>query len=200
MFLRTLRHRATGFANVTTRQILDHLYANDGKLSPADLQDNDSKMRTTYDPNQPIETFFDQIEDAVTLADAAKAPYTEPQIIAIAYNTIFTTSMFPEACREWRRRPIIEHTWSNFKAAFAEAHQDFRESQVTSQQSGYHNANAAFELQQDTATAIANLATATAADRSTFSNLTATNSILTNELAQNKKMPLSPTQKPASKH
>ncbi len=157
-------------------------------------------MRTTYDPNQPIETFFDQIEDAFTLADAAKAPYTEPQIIAIAYNTIFTTSMFPEACREWRRRPIIEHTWSNFKAAFAEAHQDFRESQVTSPQFGYHNANAAFELQQDTATAIANLATATTANRATFSNLTATNSILTNELAQNKKMPLSPTPKPPSKH
>ncbi len=55
---------------------------------------------------------------------------------------------------------------------------------MTAQQSNYHNANAAFELQQDTATAIANLATATAAGRATFSNLTATNSILTNELAQ----------------
>ncbi len=64
MYLRTLCHQATGFANVTTHQILNHLYNNYGKLSPADLQDNDSKLRSTYDPNQPIETFLDQIEDA----------------------------------------------------------------------------------------------------------------------------------------
>jgi hypothetical protein len=183
-YLRTLRNRITGFANVTTLQLLSHLYTNYGRLSPADLQDNDTRMRNNYDPNQPIEAFIDQIEDAISLAAAANAPYTAAQIVAIAYNIIFSTGMFPEACREWRRRPIVEKTWVNFKVDFALAHQDFRDSQVTSRQAGYHNANAAFELQQDTATAIANLATATAADRSTVANLTSTNSNLTIELAQ----------------
>jgi hypothetical protein len=63
------------------------------------------------------------------------------------------------------------------------AHQELRESQVTSNQAGYHHANAALEYQHDTALALANLATATASDRSTVSNLSATNSNLTTDLA-----------------
>ena len=45
MYLRTLSHRTTGFANVSTRQMLTHLYTQYGRLSPADLQENDAKMR-----------------------------------------------------------------------------------------------------------------------------------------------------------
>ena len=191
MYLRTMRNRITGFANVTTNELLSHLYATYGRLSPADLQDNDTRMRANYDANQPIEVFIDQIEDAVSLAAAANAPYSPAQIVAIAYNTIFTTGMFPEACREWRRYTPANQTWVNFKTAFSLAHQELRDSQVTSNQAGYHNANAAyehataaFELQQETAAAIANLATATAADRSTVASLTSTNGKLTIELAQ----------------
>ena len=183
MYLRALSHRITGFANTSTRQMLTHLYTSYGRLSPADLQENDTRMRHKYDPSQPIESLYDQIEDAVTLAAAGQAPYTTPQIVSIAYNLVFNTNLFPDACREWRRRPIADHTWVNFKTTFTIAHQELRESQVTSEQAGYHNANAAMEFQQDTAIALANLATATASDRSTVSNLSETNSNLTNDLA-----------------
>jgi uncharacterized membrane protein len=59
-------------------------------------------MRSTYDANQPIEAFINQIEDAISLAAAANAPYTAAQIVAIVYNIIFSTGIFPETCREWR--------------------------------------------------------------------------------------------------
>jgi hypothetical protein len=42
MYLRTLSHRITGFANVTTRQMLTHLYTTYGRLTPSDLQANDA--------------------------------------------------------------------------------------------------------------------------------------------------------------
>ena len=188
MYLRTLSNRVTGFANVTTRQILVHLYRTYGRLSPADLIANDAKMKSPYDANQPIESFIDQIEDGVALADAAAAPYTSAQIIAIAYNVLFSTGMFPDACRDWRRRPILEQTWATFKIDFALAHQELRDSQVTSNQAGYQQAanaaydTASYDIQQETALAIANLATATASDRSTVANLTATNSSLSTKL------------------
>ena len=183
MYLRALAHRITGFANVTTLTMLKHLYKNYGRLSPADLQDNDTRMRTKYDPNQPIEILFDQVEDSISLAAAGQAPYTPAQIVSIAYNLVFNTGLFPEACREWRRRTDNDKIWLNFKVDFTTAHQEWRDSQVTSNQVGYHNANATLELQQDTAIAIANLATATASDRSTVSNLSSTNSALTADLA-----------------
>jgi hypothetical protein len=74
MNLKTLRNRITSFATATTLKMLTHLYTSYGRLNPADLQGNDTRLRNPYDPNQPIEALFDQIEDAVVLAAAAQAP------------------------------------------------------------------------------------------------------------------------------
>ena len=65
LYLKTLKNRITGYANVSTRQMLDHLYASYASLTPQDLQSVDSAMKQPYDPHTPIETLFDQIEDAV---------------------------------------------------------------------------------------------------------------------------------------
>jgi hypothetical protein len=189
IFLRTLSDRITGYARVTTRAMLIHLYKSYGRLSADDVVENDKSMKEPYDPNQPIEAFIAQIEDAIALADAADAAYTQAQIVLIAYNLIFQTGMFPEACREWRRRPTVEKTWVNFKTEMVLSHEEFRASQVTSNQAGYQSANnvspdQAYDIQHETATAIANLATATAADRSTLASLTSSNSSLSTELTQ----------------
>jgi hypothetical protein len=109
MYLKTLRNRITGFATASTLELLTHLYTAYGRLTPADLQGNDTRLRQPYDPNQPIEALFDQIEEAVSLAAAAQAPYTATQIVSIAYTLVFTTRMFLEACHEWRRNPA-DHT------------------------------------------------------------------------------------------
>jgi hypothetical protein len=112
--------------------------------------------------------------------------YTIPQIVAIAYNSVFQTGLFAGACQEWRCRPVAYKTWTNFKTDFALAHQELRESQVTSQSAGFHSANLAHNInqQQNTADALANLATATAADHSIVSQLTNTNSQLSNQLQE----------------
>jgi ribosomal protein S17E len=185
MYYKTLRNRITGYASVTTRQILEHLYQTYGKISPADLADNDAKMKTAYDPSQPIEALFDQIEEALDLAAAANAAYTSQQIVAYAYNIVFQTGVFADACRDWRRRIIAEKTWANFKTDFAVAHQELRESQLTAQGAGYHAANSVLQetWQAQTADALANLATATASDRSAVSALSSTNSALSASLA-----------------
>jgi hypothetical protein len=123
-YLRTLSNRVTGYANVTKRQFLVHLYATYGHLSPSDLIANDTKMKSGYDPNLPIKSFIDQIEDGVALANAAAAPYSSAQIIAIAYNVVFSTGMFPDACCDWQHRPLLQQTWATFKVNFALAHQE----------------------------------------------------------------------------
>jgi hypothetical protein len=177
--------------------MLTNLYTSYGQLTPADLQGNNTCLRNPYNPNQPFELLFDQIEDAVALSAAAQAPYSPAHILAIAYTLVFTTGMLPEACHKWCRN-LANHTWPNFKTFFNKAHQDLRDSQITSKQSGYHDANSVLNNanglvidQQDTAEAIDNLATATASDRATVASLTATNSTLTAELTQtNKKLSL----------
>jgi hypothetical protein len=61
-------------------------------------------MKQPYNADEPMETLFHQIKEAIELADAAAAAaYTPVHITVISYNLIFTTGMFSEACCEWRR-------------------------------------------------------------------------------------------------
>ena len=43
-----------GYGNVTVLQLLIHIYATYAKISPGDLEENEKRMKTTYNPNIPI--------------------------------------------------------------------------------------------------------------------------------------------------
>ena len=172
MFVRSLRNRHIGYANVTTLALLTHLYTVYAKINAADLEANTARMKEPYDVNLPIETFFDQIEDAVEFASAGNAPFTPVQVVNTAYNVIFTTGMFHDDCKLWKRKPAANKTWNQFKVDFAIAHEELVESNQTAQSAGFQANNAT--IQQDTVTAIENLANATLADRESMAALTLT--------------------------
>jgi hypothetical protein len=78
--------------------------------------------------------------------------------------------IFPDACRSWQSRATAAKTWAQFKINSATAHREFRLTNQTAQQSGLHIANMMIEQgrddsMQETADAIAQLATAKASDR-----------------------------------
>jgi hypothetical protein len=186
LYLRTLQHRHTGFATSTTRNLIEHLLTSYGDITPTDLAHNDTVFRKPYDPTQPIETFYSQIEDAMDYAGAGcSASYTAAQVVTNAYSLIFTTGMFHKSCREWRRKPEAEKTLARFKVHFTKAHHDWRLAQGTTQTEGYHGANNAMDsFVNNTADAFANLAMATASNRQMLANLTATNKELTQLMAK----------------
>jgi len=95
-------------------------------MTPQDLQHLDEDMKKSYDPHLPIETLFDQIENAKDLAQAAGAPYAKSQLLNIAYNLVFQSNVFHYTCRDWRKLLTPQKSWGNFKTMFTEAHQDFR--------------------------------------------------------------------------
>ena len=127
MFTRSLRSKYVGYQKHTTKQILDYLYSTYAKISATDLLANDAKMKQDVDVNQPIEVFFDQIEDAVDFADAAKCPYTPEQVTTTAFQLFNKTGMYQDDCKLWKRKAATDKTWENFKKAFTEAHQELRE-------------------------------------------------------------------------
>jgi hypothetical protein len=95
--------------------------------------------------------------------------------------------LFPDACHAWQSRAIAVKTWEQFKIDFSTAHRDFRLTNQTAHQSGFHSANMMIEhgreeTMQDTVDAIAQLATETASDRGTVATLTATNAKLATQL------------------
>ena len=81
MYIKALHNRITGYAQISTKQLLQHLYDTYGRLNPQDLKLNTKTMNTPYDIHSPIENLFEQIKDAVYIASIAQAPFNPTQIV-----------------------------------------------------------------------------------------------------------------------
>jgi hypothetical protein len=186
-YLNALSDEIVGYANCMSLQLLTHLLTYYAMIAPTELTQNYERLNTPYDPNQPIEMLFQQIQEARAFAVAGGQPYGAATIVNAAYTLVFNTGLFPDACRAWQSRAISRKTWAQFKLDFATAHREFRLTNQTAQQSGFHSANMMIEQgrdesMQDTVDTIAQLATAMATDRVTGATLTTTNSKLASQL------------------
>jgi hypothetical protein len=186
-YMNALSDEIVGYANCTSLQLLTLLLTYYAMIAPTELMQNYERLNTPYDPNLPIETLFQQIQDTRAFAVAGGQPYGAAMIVNVAYTLIFNTGLFSDTCRAWQSRAIAEKTWAQFKIDFATAHREFRLTNQTAQQSGFHSANMMIEKgrdesMQDTVDAIAQLATATASDRGTVATMTTTNAKLANQL------------------
>jgi len=127
-FLTPLRNRQTNTIDVTIPVILDYLYTNHGKVSPAMLQEEERAVKEmVYDTTHPIDIIFNKVEDLLDLSVAANADFTAQQLINIAYVIINRTGKYQTYIREWLRTPAADKTWTNFKTAFRRAHQELKE-------------------------------------------------------------------------
>jgi hypothetical protein len=51
-----------GFANISALDMLDHLFTTYGNITAVDLENNFEHMRRAWDPQQPVESLFKQIQ------------------------------------------------------------------------------------------------------------------------------------------
>ena len=137
MFIKASKNPISGYSNVTTKQLLNHVYNCYGQLTPQDLKNNNDEMNQPYNVTKPIETLYEQIEQARDVTISANAPYNEAQILNSVYNLVFNMNVFPETCKEWRRLPHAQKTWATLKIVFTEAHKDYMMLQNQGQQKQY---------------------------------------------------------------
>jgi hypothetical protein len=166
-----------------------HLKKTYGFINPTQLADNYNKMTADINFQDPIETLFKQIEDGVRYANAGAQPYTEARYVNIDFLLILNTRAISDDCRDWQRRTPMSQTWADFRREFAMAQREQRIISSTASGAGYHTANVAehYEKNQtpgdtECVTAVANLATATSADRETVATLTRAIAKLTDQL------------------
>jgi hypothetical protein len=180
-----------GYANISARDMLDHLFETYGNITSVDLEINFEHMRRPWDPQQPVETLFKQIQDCANYSEAGGVLIGHPQKINVGYAKVFATGHFMSAYRRWNEKPSAEKTWTHFKSHFAAAHRQHKQMQGESAATaGYHSSDAAMTHNEDqmaeaTIGALANLATATAADRGVVAALTQANSRLAKQLEKN---------------
>jgi hypothetical protein len=191
MYLDIFNDNMVGYANISERDMSDHLFETYGNITAVDLEINFEHMRWAWDPQQPVETLFNQIQDCAYYSEAGGVLIGHPQQINVGYAKIFATGHFMSACRRWNEKLTVEKTWTQFKSHFAAAHRQHKQMQGESAATAsYHSANAAVTHNEDqmseaTIGALANLATATAADRGVVAALTQANSRLAKQLEDN---------------
>jgi hypothetical protein len=191
MYLDILNDNMVGYTNISSRDMLDHLFETYSNITAVDLEINFEHMRRAWDPQQPVETLFKQIQDCANYSETGGVLIAHPQQINVGYAKIFATGHLMRACRRWNEKPSADKTWAQFRSHFAAAHRQRKQMQGESAaNAGYHSANADVTKTEDqmaeaTIEALSNLATATAADRGVVVALTQANSRLAKQLEDN---------------
>jgi hypothetical protein len=193
MYMDILNDNVMGYANISEREMLDHLFETYWNITAVDLEINFEHMRRAWDPQQPVESLLKQVKDCADYSEAGGVLIGHPQKINVGYAKIFATGHFMSVCRQWNEKHTIEKTRTQFKSHFAAAHRQHKQMQMqveSSATAGYHSANAAVTHNEDqmaeaTIGALSNLATATAPDRGVVAALTQANSCLAKQLEDN---------------
>jgi hypothetical protein len=77
-YLNALSDEIVGYTSCTSLQLLTHLLTYYAMIAPTELTQNYERLNAPYDPNQPIETLFQQVQDARAFAVAGGQPYGNP--------------------------------------------------------------------------------------------------------------------------
>jgi hypothetical protein len=149
----------TGMAGISLIEMYTHLYTNYGALMEDNLEDNHALIMEQFDfGTQPIETYWQKVQEVLTLADTGGAPITDAKVVRIALHNINHSGVYPLDVREWLIRPPIEHTYANLKLAFMAA-------QVRTHSDRARIANPMANTLQQVEDALAGLTDAASADR-----------------------------------
>jgi hypothetical protein len=83
-YLNALSDEIVGYANCTSLKLLTHLSTYYAMIAPTELTQNYERLNTPYDPDLPIESLFQQIQDARDFAVAGGQPYGAAMIVNVA--------------------------------------------------------------------------------------------------------------------
>jgi hypothetical protein len=118
-----------GYADISARDMLDHLFSTCGNITAVNLEVNFEHMRRTWDPQQQVESLLKQIQESADYSDAGGILTGHPQQINVGYAKIVAMGHFMITCRRWNEKHAIEKTLTQFKSHFAAAHRQHKQMQ-----------------------------------------------------------------------
>jgi hypothetical protein len=108
MYLDILNDNMVGYANISARYMLDHLFETYGNITAVDLEINFEHMRRAWDPQQPVESLLKQIKHCAEYSEAGGVFIGHPQQINVGYAKIFATGHFLSTCSRWNEKLTVE--------------------------------------------------------------------------------------------
>jgi hypothetical protein len=191
MYLNILNDDMVGFANISARVMFDHIFITYGNITTVDLENNFEHMRRAWDPQQPVESLFKQIQDCADYSETGGALIGFPQQIKVGYAKIFTAGHFMSACRRWNEKPHAEKLSHNLRPTSPPPTVSTGKCKVNLPQHPDTTLPTQLsdktedQMAKATIGALSNLTTATAADRGVVATLTEANTRLAKQLEDN---------------
>jgi hypothetical protein len=184
-YLTGIHDPAHGFGARSIIDVFQYLFRTYGQIGPDKILANQQKLTQPVDPNQPMAILFKQIEDCQKFAAAGQVAITPQQVLKAAETLILQTGKYVSAYRKWISLDPVHKTYHNFKLRMNQEYQLQNTMTTTARDAGYHHANAAINPDDETSLASAahKFAAASASDRAAFEQLTSTNGVLNEQLA-----------------
>ena len=103
-FLQAIINSTTRDIQLHLHEIFEYLYRTYGHVTPQVLQDRESEVKgMTYNPLDPIDNIFNEIENLTDLATHEAVPLSQAQCINMAQVIIQKTRKFSNALQAWKR-------------------------------------------------------------------------------------------------
>ena len=81
----------------------------------------------TYNVQDPLSLVFDQIEELQLLAEAARTPYSDGQLVSFGVEILHNTQDSQDGIKSWNRLPPANRTWQHFITHFRQEYQELLE-------------------------------------------------------------------------
>jgi hypothetical protein len=118
MYLDVLNDIMFGFANISARDMMDHLFSTYGNITTVDLEINFEHMRREWDSQQPVESLLKQIQDCADYYEAGGVLFGHPHQINFGYANIFVNGHFMSACHQWNENHLLTRLGHNLRPTF----------------------------------------------------------------------------------
>jgi hypothetical protein len=115
IYLGVINDNMVGFANISARDMLDHLFGTYGNITAVDLEINFEHMRRAWDPQHTVGSLFKQIKDCANYSEAGGVLIGNTQKINVGYANIFATGHFMSARRRWNKNHLLTKLGHNLR-------------------------------------------------------------------------------------
>ena len=85
-----------------------------GKVTPTDIDDNVARMKKPWNPTDPIENMFAQINDVYKYSVFSRQPIPQA-LVQAAEVLILQSGVFPTEYKVWQHEPKGNQIWVNKK-------------------------------------------------------------------------------------
>ena len=120
--------------------ILSLLYTNYEQITPTALnQKRDACTNLIYNPREPIDQIWVKIMSYSLMAQAAKSPATNEQLINIGIIILQHAGFFTHDIRKCIKLPAQEHNRKTFQEHFSKSQLELELARPTANSMGFHN-------------------------------------------------------------